>query len=167
MTPFIQTLFTMTAAATVAAVVVMILRLPLKKAPRWITCALWLVVFLRMVCPVSLDLPVSLMPAQVTSGAAAERVILSAPAAVEPAPTAQPAENFTPTVSTDPAPGLDRNDVLFAIWAAGAAGMGLWAVASYSRLRRRVADGVLVSENVYETDRVDSPFVCGFLKPRI
>ena len=62
MQPFIQTLFTMTVAATVAAVVVMILRLPLKKAPRWITCALWLVVFLRMVCPVSFEAPVSLMP---------------------------------------------------------------------------------------------------------
>ena len=164
---FIQTLLIMTATATVAALCVMVLRFPLKKAPRWITCALWLVVFLRMVCPVSFEAPVSLMPAQVTSGAAAERVILSAPAAVEPAPAAQPAENFTPTVSTDPAPGLDRNDVLFAIWAAGATGMLLWTVVSYGRLRRRVADAVLVSENIYETDRVDAPFVCGFFKPRI
>ena len=174
MQPFIQTLFTMTVAATVAAVVVMILRLPLKKAPRWITCALWLVVFLRMVCPVSLDLPVSLMPAQVTSGAAAERVLPApAPTPLEPtkAVTEPPLESskaVEPTEPMAPTPnGPDRYAVLTLIWAAGAAGMGLWAVASYLRLRRRVADGVLVTENVYETDRVDSPFVCGFFKPRI
>ncbi len=174
MQPFIQTLFTMTVAATVAAVVVMILRLPLKKAPRWITCALWLVVFLRMVCPVSLDLPVSLMPAQVTSGAAAERVLPApAPTPLEPteAVTEPPLESsdvVEPTEPMAPTPNdPDRYAVLTLIWAAGAAGMGLWAVASYLRLRRRVADGVLVSENVYETDRVDSPFVCGFFKPRI
>ena len=47
MTEFCQMLLTMTAAATVAALIVMALRLPLKKAPRWITCALWLVVFAR------------------------------------------------------------------------------------------------------------------------
>ena len=174
MTPFIQTLFTMTAAATVAAVVVMILRLPLKKAPRWITCALWLVVFLRMVCPVSLDLPVSLMPAQVTSGAAAERVLPApAPTPLEPtkAVTEPPLESskaVEPTEPMAPTPnGPDRYAVLTLIWAAGAAGMGLWAVASYLRLRRRVADAVLVTENVYETDRVDSPFVCGVFNPRI
>ena len=45
MTEFCQMLLTMTAAATVAALIVMALRLPLKKAPRWVTCALWLVVF--------------------------------------------------------------------------------------------------------------------------
>lgn len=50
---FCHTLLTMTAAASVAALGVMLLRLLLKKAPRWITCALWLVVFLRMACPVS------------------------------------------------------------------------------------------------------------------
>ena len=169
MTVFIQTLLTMTAAATMAALVVMLLRLCLKKAPRWISCTLWLVVFLRMVCPVSLSLPVSLMPAEITSGAAAERVIPAAPAAVDPAQTIQPAEDFTPApaAAADPVPGLDRNDFLFTVWAVGAAGMVLWAVASYLRLRRRVSDAIQVGKNIYETDQVDSPFVCGFFRPRI
>ena len=37
-------------------------------APRWITCALWGVVFLRMICPVGCLLPVSLVPQAITSG---------------------------------------------------------------------------------------------------
>ena len=49
MTEFCQTLLTMTAAATVAALIVMALRFLLKKAPRWVTCALWLVVLCAIV----------------------------------------------------------------------------------------------------------------------
>ncbi|MGN0969910.1 MAG: M56 family metallopeptidase, partial [Evtepia sp.] len=178
MDQFISVLLTMTAAATAAALAVMILRLLLKKAPRWITCALWLVVFLRMVCPVSLDLPVSLMPASITSGAAAERVIpttitptvpettpaQSAPAAAEEAEPAAAA----PAANPEPAsPGLDRNDFLFAVWVMGAAGMALWGAVSYLRLRRRISEAVRLEGNLYETDRIDTPFVCGFFRPRI
>ena len=179
MTTFCQTLFTMTAAATVSALAVMVLRLLLKKAPRWLTCALWLVVFLRMVCPVSLDLPVSLMPTSVTSGAAAERVIpstitstvpettptQSAPAAAE---EPEPAVSTAPTATPEPtSSGLDRNDFLFAVWAMGAAGMALWGAVSYLRLRRRISEAVRLEGNLYETDQIDTPFVCGFFRPRI
>ena len=44
-------LLTMSLTASIAAGVVMVLRLFLKKVPRWITCLLWAVVLLRMVCP--------------------------------------------------------------------------------------------------------------------
>ena len=49
---FFPTLLTMSLTAAIAAGVVMVLRLFLKKVPRWITCLLWAVVLLRMVCPV-------------------------------------------------------------------------------------------------------------------
>ena len=48
---FFSTLLTMSLTAAIAAGVVMVLRLFLKKVPRWITCLLWAVVLLRMVCP--------------------------------------------------------------------------------------------------------------------
>ena len=64
----------MSLTASIAAGVVMLLRLPLKRVPRWITCLLWAVVLLRMVCPGGVSLPVSLMPETVSSGAYIERV---------------------------------------------------------------------------------------------
>ena len=45
MDQILQTLLTMTTTASVAALCVMGLRLLLKRAPRWITCLLWMVVF--------------------------------------------------------------------------------------------------------------------------
>ena len=171
MQPFIHALLIMTATATVAAVVVMILRLPLKKAPRWITCALWLVVFLRMVCPVSFEAPVSLMPQAAAQGTYADPLITTQTETI-PLPVQEVAPNTYDFPVTDHAtahhdPALPVERSLFPLWCLGTTGMVLWSVASYLRLRRRVADGVRVSENIYETDRVDAPFVCGFLKPRI
>ncbi len=62
MDTFLSTLLTMSVTAALVAGIVMLLRLVLRPLPRWITCALWGVVFLRMICPVGLSLPVSLAP---------------------------------------------------------------------------------------------------------
>ena len=94
MEAFLQTLLTMSATAAVVALVVMVLRLPLKKIPRWVTCALWGVVLLRMVLPAGLSLPVSLVPQGVSSGAYVERVLPAAPVT----------ENEGNAVLADPAP---------------------------------------------------------------
>ena len=94
MEAFLQTLLTMSATAAVVALVVMVLRLPLKKVPRWVTCALWGVVLLRMVLPAGLSLPVSLVPQGVSSGAYVERVLPAAPMT----------ENEGNTVLADPPP---------------------------------------------------------------
>ena len=168
MTEFCQTLFTMTAAATVATLAVMLLRLLLRKAPRAILCALWLVVLFRMVCPVTFEAPVSLVPDTITSGHAAHRAM---PYPVMAVPVDSPDETPPQQAQEPPvelmAPTTDQYDPLFVLWAAGAGVMALWAVISYARLRRRVADAVLIQDNIYETDRVDTPFVCGLVKPRI
>lgn len=177
---WIQTLLTMTATAAVAAAAVMILRLLLKKAPRWITCCLWLVVFLRMVCPTGLSLPVSLVPQGVSGGAYVAQVLPDTTQAApeEPLPLssddsaqAAPASaQATPAAQTAPAvpgntPAWPR--VLMGLWGLGVAATLLWAALSYGRLRRRIADAVRIEGNLYETDRIDTPFVCGFFRPCI
>ena len=57
-------LLVMGVTAAIPAAGVMILRLLLKKAPRWITCALWILVALRLVLPFSFQSRVSVVPAQ-------------------------------------------------------------------------------------------------------
>ena len=173
---FLHTLLTMSLTAAIAAGVVMLLRLLLKRVPRWITCLLWAVVLLRMVCPVGFSLPVSLMPETVSSGAYVERVFpqsetpASTPQAATTTTTAPAATTQTPvtreTVAVTPT-GPDRDTVLTILWAAGAIACLAWGAISYLRLRLRIADAILVEKNIYETDQIDSPFVCGFFRPRI
>lgn len=180
MEAFLQTLLTMSATAAVVALVVMVLRLPLKKVPRWVTCALWGVVLLRMVLPAGLSLPVSLVPQGVSSGAYVEQVL---PPATDqtavpdtPSTAVSPAEGGTQTAT--PAPAAPSGEgiqtqaprwpaVVTVIWAAGCGACLLWAALSYWRLRRQVAEAVRVEPGVYETDQLPSPFVCGFFRPRV
>ena len=173
---FLHTLLTMSLTAAIAAGVVMLLRLLLKRVSRWITCLLWAVVLLRMVCPVGFSLPVSLMPETVSSGAYVERVLpqsetpASTPQAATTTTTVAAATTQTPvtreTVAVTPT-GPDRDTVLTILWAAGGIACLTWGAISYLRLRLRIADAILIEKNVYETDQIDSPFVCGFFRPRI
>ena len=171
-----HTFLTMSLTASIAAGVVMLLRLLLKRVPRWVTCLLWAVVLLRMVCPVGFSLPVSLMPEAVSSGAYVERVLpqaetpASTPQAATTTTTAPAATTQTPvtreTVAVTPT-GPDRDTVLTILWAAGGIACLAWGAVSYLRLRLRIADAILIEKNIYETDQIDSPFVCGFFRPRI
>ena len=61
MTPLFHAILNMSVTGGIVAVAILLLRLPLKRAPRWITCALWAVVFLRLILPVSFSAPVSLL----------------------------------------------------------------------------------------------------------
>ena len=63
-------LVNMSVAAGWLILAVLVLRLALKKAPRWITCLLWALVAVRLVCPISLQSPVSAY--QVASPAAVQ-----------------------------------------------------------------------------------------------
>ena len=53
------------------------------------------------------------------------------------------------------------------LWLAGIAAMLLYTAVSYFLLRRRVATAVLLRNNIYQSENVDSPFVLGIIKPKI
>lgn len=72
-----------------------------------------------------------------------------------PAPEDSPSETAVAETPHWPA-------IAFGVWAAGAAVAALWGVVTYCRLRKRIDDAVLLSEHIYETDQIDSPFVLGF-----
>ena len=171
---FCQTLFHMTWTASAAALAVMVLRLVLRRVPRAIVCSLWLVVFLRMVCPVSFTLPVSLIP-EAPAGLPGEQLtILGFTDQTETIPELGEPQSWL--VEPDPETGtsgvavtrtVDPYPIAAGLWVSGAAGMLLWSGVSYARLRRTMAEAVRTSEGVWESDRIDSPFVCGLLRPRI
>ena len=74
---FCCTLLSMSLAAALTALGVMVARLFLYKLPRALICGLWLVVLFRMACPVSVSLPVGLVPQGVADGSTAQFVLSS------------------------------------------------------------------------------------------
>ncbi|MCI5485140.1 MAG: M56 family metallopeptidase, partial [Clostridiales bacterium] len=53
------------------------------------------------------------------------------------------------------------------IWLGGASVMAVYSIVQYLILRRRLAEAVLLREEIYLADRISSPFVMGILRPRI
>lgn len=167
---FIKTL-NMGIAASWLILAVVVLRVILKRAPKRFRLLLWAVVGLRLVLPVSIESALSLVPStqtlpedvmyaaapELNTGIAALNdainPALTAAFAPEPAASANPLQVLLPIASV--------------IWLAGAAAMLLWALVSWLRLRRRVAEAVRLEGNVFESERVASPFVLGLIRPRI
>ena len=167
---FIKTL-NMGIAAGWLIVAVVVLRVLVKRAPKRFRLLLWAVVGLRLVLPVSIESALSLVPSTQTLPenvmyAAAPELntgIAALNDAINPA--------FTAAFAPEPAASANPLQVLLpvasVIWLAGAAAMLLWALVSWLRLRRRVADAVFLEGNVFESERVASPFVLGLIRPRI
>lgn len=175
---FCCTLLSMSLAAALTALGVMVARLFLYKLPRALICGLWLVVLFRMACPVSVSLPVGLVPQEVADGSIAQFVLSSSRPLPSGAQVAPPTGGTPEGMQTAPAPEDSPSEtavaetphwpvIAFGVWAAGAAVAALWGVVTYCRLRKRIDDAVLLSEHIYETDQIDSPFVLGFFRPRI
>ncbi len=91
-------------------------------------------------------------------------------------PPSSPAEGAESLpAASDPPAEADRNDiwdrVLTAapfVWLAGAAVLTGWNLASYRSLKTRLSEAVPSGmRNVYLTDRVDSAFVVGLIRPKI
>ena len=168
----------MSLAAALTALGVMVARLFLYKLPRALICGLWLVVLFRMACPVSVSLPVGLVPQGVADGSIAQFVLSSSRPLPSEAQAAPPTGGTPEGTQAAPAPEASPSEttvaetphwpvIAFGVWAAGAAVAALWGVVTYCRLRKRIDDAVLLSEHIYETDQIDSPFVLGFFRPRI
>lgn len=146
---------------------VLVLRLFLRKTPKWITCLLWCIVALRLVMPFTLESPLSLIP---SAEVVPQDIVTSAEPAIH---SDIPVVNRTvnPIVTQQTVQEKDTlQDVLSivsVVWAAGAGLMVLYGISSVLVLRHRVRVSVPLRENVYECDNVDSPFVFGFFRPQI
>jgi len=150
---------------------VLLLRLLLKKAPKWITVLLWGIVAVRLVCPFSVESILSLIPkAEVVS----PDIMLDRHPAIDTGiPIINQVVNPMISGSFTPDPGVSANPLqlwipTFAlIWILGMAGLLVYMLISYSRVKHKVSTAVLLRDNIYQSEHVVSPFVLGIIKPKI
>ena len=161
----------MSISASWVVIAVLTLRFCLKKAPKWVNVLLWGIVAARMVFPFSIESVLSLIPSAET---------ISPTIMMEQTPSVQtgvPALNhvINPVISGSftPAPGASANPlqiwipVLAGIWLFGIAALFLYSAVSYWRLRRKVCEAVILRGNIYQSEKVCSPFVLGIIRPKI
>lgn len=161
----------MSIAASYLILAVLLLRLLLKKAPRWIHVLLWGLVALRLIFPVSIESIFSLIPSAET---------VSPEIMTDPTPqihTGIPAVNYAinPVISQSlaPTPAASANPlqiwtaVAAAVWLAGMTGMLCYMAVSYFLVHRKVRTAVKYKDNIFQSENVDSPFVLGLFRPKI
>ena len=150
---------------------VILVRFLLKKAPKWISCVLWALVAVRLVCPFSLESALSLIPSSETIPSNIEMMqkpaIDSGITAINEAVNPAISHSFAPDPMTSANPLQIIIPVLSIVWIVGMAAMLLYALISYIRLKKSVGASVPVRDNILACDEVKSPFILGIIKPLI
>ena len=167
---FLQ-LLNMSITAGWIVVAVVLLRFLLKKAPRALTVVLWAFVAIRLLCPISFESGLSLIP---SAEPVPQSILTSDTPAIH---SGIPALNSTvnPILSEALAPqvGDSANPMqvlAFAasvLWIAGMAAMLLYTAISYLRIRRSVREAAPLRENIWLCDHISTPFILGVFRPRI
>lgn len=166
---------------------VLLLRLALKKAPKWATCLLWSLVAIRLLLPFSLESALSLIP---NTEPMIEQSVITASPSVQPTlpegnlnqtpnlnqnagssgsqvitPPSSGSLAPTPSESVDP-----MQVVLFVasiVWLCGIFAMLSYGLVSYLRLKHRVSASLRKEGRVYLCDSIETPFILGVFRPRI
>ena len=149
----------MSISASWIAATVLLLRLCLKRAPKWWNVLLWGLVAVRLMLPFSVESALSLLPrAEVVRPA---HIVPSVPG--EAAPMIGGAAAIASGAKTQ----LPIWTILTWVWLFGVLVLVLYTMVSTLRLRHQVREAVRLRGNIYQSEQVASPFVLGILRPRI
>ena len=173
MSDFFLKLINMSFAASWLIVAVIILRLIARKTPRWIICLLWGLVAIRLICPFSLESPLSMVPSEeiIPYSILDASMLTFADTAGMKLMDETVNEYLDGTyfegVSAPANYGINVMAVISSIWLCGLSIIILYAVIMHLRLRSHLKEAVLLRDRIYICDHVRVPFVFGFFYPHI
>ena len=150
---------------------VLLLRLLLKKAPKWINVLLWGVVAVRLICPFSFESVLSLIPSPQTIN---PEIALNSPVIDSGVTIIDNVINpiiSEATISIQPEKNINLFQFIMpylaGVWLVGIAALLIYTIISFLRLKSKIGTAVLLRDNIYQSEAVVSPFVLGIIKPKI
>ncbi len=144
----LKNILNMSVEASFLIVAVLFVRILLRKSSKLFRKVLWALVALRLSLPFSFESSLSLVPHQ--SKYMAEVNTIPTDGAV---------------VVTDSA--FDWTVIVPYVWVTVCALFLVYAITCFVKLKRKMSDAVRFKDNVFQSEKVDSPFVFGVVKPRI
>lgn len=188
-------IFNISLKASIVILIVLFIRYLLKKTPKIYSYALWIVVLFRLLCPVSIEFPISFIPEKISNGIALQSITDSfvgehevywdsteeyneaiqqgiKPVIVPEKDTGHAgAYVVTDTDGVSEAKTIFNQwfPIMFYIWLVGILAFVCFHVTTYIGLKRRLIGCVPYSdtEDIYISDYIDTPFVIGFFYPCI
>lgn len=176
MTILFGQILNMSLTASIIILLVMAARLILKKAPKIYSYALWAVVLFRLLCPVALTAPVSVLEVaapQVTQSEgisyvayeAVENVLIESEEALPKVQTQPISIQESQQLQEDTAPTV--MEIASWLWLGGMAVMLLHSFIAWIRLRLDLVGAVHWKGKIWLADHIGSPFVMGILSPKV
>lgn len=143
----------------------------LRTTPRYLSCLLWLLVGIRLVCPIQVESVFSLVPnhqviEQSYVGWQENLVIPSSVNVIEDSE-----ETGQNRLQSQPITGhFDIAHIMQMIWGLGVVLMLTYSVASYLQLKYRLRFAIPVKRSegkIYKCEVIDTSFLLGFVQPKI
>lgn len=180
MTDLFQTVLNMSITGAYIAAAIILLRLAMKKLPKKYSYALWLILGIRLLCPVSFSSAVSLFNIVKPETSDNRMTYISenydysqpteAPPIISDTQIADEAISAVPDADTDKGKNVNMKTIIPVcswIWFAGVLAMAGYSVVTYALVHKKVSRSEHLQDNVYVCKNISSPFVYGIIKPRI
>lgn len=171
---FFTTLINMSITASILTLLVLLIRIIFKRAPKNVMCFLWALVAIRLILPVTIQSPVSIFnlfnnsvhdngqPAYVEFNGKTEKPLLTD---TLPVHVGINENSGGVSIETD-----DTNLYMPAvtyIWIIGMVLMVNYAAFSYLKVHEKVKESIEIGDKVYVCDNISTPFILGIISPKI
>lgn len=189
MTDLFLTLLDRSLSASFVVFAVLAARLLLKRAPKAMHCALWALVALRLIFPVSFETALSLVPELPSPPIAVEESLPESVQHLYWDESSKPGDRMTvsypnergeneiyevylaedgTTRAVNPRQEPLKWPVIGSyLWLTGMVAMLLFSAFSYLRIAKQVRASIDLGNGVYLCDYIDTPFILGIGKPKI
>lgn len=176
MIPVFMKILSMSAVGNAVILAVLLGRLLLKKAPRAVTCVLWLAVLFRLLCPWSPESRFGGISRTASAYVETMEVVTLPSVAgktnngtTDPGvPPEQPAQAMEgATVQTTAPRDIGWREICCGLWLLGMSVLAVYSLVSLLRLKRRLVGAVRLRDNIYLADHLETAFVLGLARPKI
>lgn len=170
-------LLNMSITASWMILAVIVLRVALKNAPKFIRCILWGLVAIRLICPISFESVLSLVPSTevvtkqaISSGNTVNYNVSTGINTVDSRVNEYLGENYHKSATVTNVPvkeSISTMEIISVVWFVGVVVMALYSIMVYVRIRHKVAASIHTKDNIWICDNIESPFILGIFSPHI
>lgn len=181
MSDLFYTVLNMSITGSYVIIAVIFARLLLKRLPKKYSYALWTAAAFRLCCPISFQSVFSLFSlkpfdmSKAQSGGAETLQYIDSSFAEQTYPQMTTGISNVNTVIyeeiTTGAQFISFKDTFMKflpyIWLTVLCAMLIYGFTEYIKIKQKMKDSILLKDNIYQTDKIGSPFILGIIKPKI
>lgn len=163
-------LVNMSITASFLVLAILVLRLAMKDAPKWVLCSMWILVAVRLLLPFSFESVISAVP---STEILPEEVLYYEGERLHEPLMLDFVDNSAYPLQVERQSRMDNAEfqirTMYAalLWLGGMVAMVLYAAVCCLKVWRRVIGAVQVKDNIYACDHIDTPFIFGLFRPKI